>query len=91
MNALRRGVRNAFRNTIRSVGVIMILAVAVALAISMLIARDAVDTKISSVRASTGTSITVTPKGFFGFQGGGTPLTNADVTKLDVALRRHAS
>ena len=90
MSALRRGVRNAFRNTIRSVGVIVILAVAVALAISMLIARDAVDTKISSVRASTGTSITVTPKGFFGFQGGGTPLTNADVTKLtslsDVSL-----
>jgi putative ABC transport system permease protein len=75
-------VRNAFRNTIRSVGVIAILAVAIALAISMLIARDAVNTKISAVRASTGTTITVTPKGFFGFQGGGTPLTNADVAKL---------
>jgi putative ABC transport system permease protein len=67
---------------VRSVGVIIILAVAVALAISMLIARDAVDSKITSVRASTGTNVTVTPAGFFGLQGGGTPLTNADVAKV---------
>ena len=52
MNALRRGVKNTFRNAIRSVGVILILAVAIALAISMLIARDAVTKKIeTAVRA----------------------------------------
>lgn len=79
MNALRRGVRNAFRNIMRSVGVVTILGVAIALSISMLIARDAVSNKIDSVRASTGTSITVSPKGFFGFQGGGTPLTNKEI------------
>ena len=62
----------------RSVGVIVILAVAIALSISMLIARDAVTTKINSVRASTGNTITVSPKGFFGFSGGGTPLTTAE-------------
>lgn len=66
----------------RSVGVIVILAVAIALSISMLIARDAVNTKIQSVRASTGTTITVSPKGFFGFAGGGTPLTTAEVNPL---------
>jgi len=82
VNALRRGVKNAFRNTIRSVGVIVILAVAIALSISMLIARDAVNTKINSVRATTGNTITVSPKGFYGGFGGGTPLTNADVTKV---------
>ncbi len=83
MNALRRGVRNAFRNSIRSVGVVLILAVAIALAISMLIARDAVNTKIASVRASTGTTITVTPQGSFGFQSNGKTLTNADVAKVE--------
>jgi putative ABC transport system permease protein len=65
------------------VGVVLILAVAIALAISMLIARDAVNTKIASVRASTGTTITVTPQGSFGFQSNGKTLTNADVTKVE--------
>jgi putative ABC transport system permease protein len=67
----------------RSVGVIVILAVAITLSISMLIARDAVNTKINSVRASTGNTITVAPKGFFGFNGGGTPLKE---TKVDTLL-----
>jgi len=66
----------------RAVGVVVILAVAIALSISMLIARDAVTNKINSVRASTGNTITVSPKGFFGFNGGGTPLKESDVTDL---------
>ena len=66
----------------RSVGVVVILAVAIALSISMLIARDAVTTKIDTVRASTGNTITVSPKGFFGFQGGGTPLTTTQINGL---------
>lgn len=66
----------------RSVGVVVILAVAIALSISMLIARDAVTTKINSVRSSTGTTITVAPKGFFGFSGGGTPLTTTEINSL---------
>ena len=82
MNALRRGVRNAFRNAMRSVGVVVILAVAIALSISMLIARDAVTAKINTVRSSTGNTITVSPAGFFGGQGGGTPLTTAQITGL---------
>jgi putative ABC transport system permease protein len=56
----------------------------------MLIARDAVTSKIASVRSTTGTSITVSPAGFFGFQGGGTPLTNSQVDKL-VSLPHVAS
>ncbi len=83
MNALRRGIRNVFRNSMRAIGVIVILTVAIALSISMLIARDAVSSKINSVKASTGTTITVSPKGFFGFNGGGTPLSQ---TKVDALL-----
>lgn len=82
MSALRRGVRNAFRNAMRSVGVVVILGVAIALSISMLIARDAVSAKIAAVRSSTGNTITVSPAGFFGGQGGGTPLSNAQITGL---------
>ncbi len=82
MNAIRRGIRNTFRNATRSVGVVVILGVTIALSISMLIARDAVNTKIASVRASTGTTVTVSPAGFFGFQGGGTPLSNKQIDTL---------
>ncbi len=82
MNSLRRGVRNAFRNTMRSVGVVVILAVAIALSISMLIARSAVESKINSVRASSGTTITVSPAGAFGFAGSGTPLKASKVNAL---------
>ncbi len=66
----------------RSIGVVVILAVAIALSISMLIARDAVNTKINSVKASTGTTITVSPKGFFGFSGGGSALTTKEINGL---------
>ncbi len=82
MNALRRGVRNAFRNTMRSVGVVVILAVAIALSISMVIARGAVSAKINAVRSSTGNTITVSPAGFFAGQGGGNPLSTAQITGL---------
>jgi putative ABC transport system permease protein len=82
MGSIKRGVRNTFRNTIRTVAVVTILAVAIALSISMLIARGAVSAKIASVRDSTGTTITVSPKGFFGFQGGGSPLSASTVTSL---------
>jgi putative ABC transport system permease protein len=66
----------------RSVGVVVILAVAIALSISMLIARSAVETKINSVRSSAGTTITVSPSGAFGFAGSGTPLKAAKVNAL---------
>jgi putative ABC transport system permease protein len=66
----------------RSIGVVVILAVAITLSISMLIARDAVDSKINSVKASSGTTITVAPKGFFGFNGGGTPLKETKINTL---------
>ncbi len=66
----------------RSIGVVVILAVAIALSISMLIARDAVTSKINSVKSSTGTTVTVSPKGFFGFNGGGTPLKATTIDAL---------
>ncbi len=82
MNALMRGVRNAFRNSMRTVGVVVILAVAFALAISMTIARDAVNAKIASVRSSTGNTISVNSAGSFGFQGSGNYLSESKVNGL---------
>lgn len=82
MNPLTRGVRNTFRNGIRAFSIIAILAVIIGLALAMLIARGAVNDKIASVKSSIGNTITVSPAGVRGFEGGGTPLTSADVAKI---------
>jgi len=82
MNPLSRGFRNTFRNGIRAFSIIAILAVIIGLALTMLIARGAVNDKITSVKSSIGNTITVSPAGVRGFQGGGTPLTSDDVAKI---------
>ncbi|MDQ6754690.1 MAG: FtsX-like permease family protein [Actinomycetota bacterium] len=81
MSVLARSVGNAFRNKIRSGAVVVILAVAIGLALSMLVANQAVADRITSLKGSVGNNLTVNPAGSRGGQGGGEPLTSADVTK----------
>lgn len=86
MNIISRGIRNAFRNTIRSGSIIIILALSIGLVIAMLAARQAVQDKITSVKSNTGNTITISPAGVRGFDGGGNPLTSdqlAKVAKID--------
>jgi len=82
MNIISRGIRNAFRNTIRSGSIIIILALSIGLVIAMLAARQAVQDKIASVKANTGNTITVSPAGVRGFDGGGNPLTSDQLAKV---------
>lgn len=82
MNIISRGIRNAFRNTIRSGSIIIILALSIGLVIAMLAARQAVQDKITSVKANTGNTITVSPAGVRGFDGGGNPLTSDQLAKV---------
>lgn len=86
MNILSRGIRNAFRNSIRTIGIVIILALSVGLALSMMVARAAVEAKITSVKQSVGTSITINPAGARGFEGGGSALTTSDLSSVaDIA------
>ena len=78
MNVFARSMGNAFRNKVRSAAVIVILAVAIGLALSMLVANQAVARKVEDLKASVGTTITINPAGARGFQGGGEPLTADD-------------
>jgi putative ABC transport system permease protein len=82
MNAFSRGIRNAFRNTIRTFSIVIILGLSVGLALSMLVARQAVQEKISIVKSSVGNTISISPAGSRGFQGGGEPLTMAMISKV---------
>jgi len=82
MSTTTRGVKNAFRNTIRSISITAILALTIALALVMLLSLKAVQARIDDVKSSVGTTVTVTPAGARGFQGGGEPLTAAEITKI---------
>ena len=82
MNMISRGARNAFRNIIRTGSIVIILGISIGLALSMLVARQAVTTKIDTVKESVGNTVSVSPAGARGFEGGGEPLTSAQATKL---------
>lgn len=82
MNVVSRGIRNAFRNTIRTFSIVVILGLSVGLALAMLVARQAVQQKITTVKSTIGNTISISPAGARGFQGGGEPLTADELAKV---------
>jgi len=82
MNGLWRGVKNAFRNKVRTVSIVLILGLSTGLALSMLVANQAVGDKIDAVKASVGSTVSISPAGVRGFEGGGDPLTAEDIAKI---------
>lgn len=82
MNPVTRGIRNAFRNQIRTFSIVIILGLSIGLSLSMLVARQAVQDKIGSVKSSIGNTISISPAGAQGFQGGGEPLTTDQLNKI---------
>src|SRR5665213_1241224 len=82
MNAFSRGVRNAFRNQIRTFSIVIILGLSVGLALAMLLAHQAVGQKINSVKSSVGNTVSVSPAGVRGFEGGGNTLTEAQLSPV---------
>lgn len=86
MNPFNRGMRNAFRNVIRTGSIVIILSISIGLIIAMLAARQAVQAKIDTVKSSVGNTISVSPAGVMGFEGGGEALTADQISKLsDIA------
>lgn len=86
MNVATRGIRNAFRNSTRTISIVVILGLSIGLSLTMLIAHKAVDQKITSVKSSIGNTVSISPAGFRGMQGGGDPLTAdqlSSIAKLD--------
>src|SRR6266568_936804 len=82
MNAVTRGIRNAFRNVVRTVSIVVILGLSVGLALAMLVAHRAVGQKIASVQSSVGNTVSISPAGVRGFEGGGNPLTQAQLASV---------
>lgn len=82
MNTVSRGIRNAFRNMIRTGSIVIILGLSIGLIIAMLAAKQAVTERITSVKSSSGNTITISPAGTRGFEGGGTALTADQIAKV---------
>lgn len=86
MNVLTRGMRNAFRNPVRTLSIVVILGLSIGLSLAMLIANQAVSDKIDSVKASVGNTITIQPAGYSPMSDANNALSGSDldkVTKLD--------
>lgn len=83
MNVFSRGIRNAFRNSVRTFSIVVILGLSIGLALAMLVARASVQEKIRSVKSSIGNTVNISPAGAQGFMGGGEPLTNVQLDKLN--------
>lgn len=82
MNVITRGVRNAFRNGVRTVSIVVILGLSIGLSLTMLVAHQAVGQKIASVKSSIGNTVSVSPAGVNGFDGGGNPLTTTQINEV---------
>lgn len=83
MGPIKRGVKNAFRNVTRTVAIVFILSVSICLALVMLLSMKTVTSKIESVKSSVGNTVTVTPAGVRGFEGGGNLLTTTDAKGVE--------
>ena len=82
MNVFSRGIRNAFRNQVRTIAVVGILSLSIGLSLAMLVAHKAVDQKINSVKASAGNTITISPAGFSNFSQVNNALTTTLLSKV---------
>jgi len=75
-------MRNAFRNGVRTGSIVLILGLSIGLSLTMLVAHRAVGQKIASVKSSIGDTVSVTPAGVNGFEGGGNPLTSTQINQI---------
>lgn len=82
MGAIVRGAKNAFRNVVRTSGVVVILAISICLSLVMLLSLKTVQQKISDVKSSIGNIVTVSPAGIRGFEGGGELLTTENIATI---------
>jgi putative ABC transport system permease protein len=84
MNVISRGIRNAFRNVIRTFSLVVILGLSIGLSLTMLIAHQAVSNKIASVKSAIGNTVSIAPAGFSGFSQVNNTLTTAELAKVAV-------
>ena len=82
MTAAGRGIRNAFRNAVRTISVVLILGLAIGLSFVMLIAHHSVAGKVATTLSSIGNTVTIGPSGFSAGGQPGKDLTTAELAPI---------
>ncbi|HVV26023.1 MAG TPA: FtsX-like permease family protein [Candidatus Saccharimonadales bacterium] len=82
MSPVSRGIRNAFRNGVRTLSIIIILGLSIGLCLTMLVANKAVSNKIASVKSAIGTTVTISPAGFNPGSQANNALTTSELSKV---------
>jgi putative ABC transport system permease protein len=82
VNVISRGIKNTFRNGLRTLSFSIILAISMGMGFAMLLANQAVHARLNDLRTRIGNTISVHPAGIFGTEGGGKPLTDKEVDAL---------
>jgi putative ABC transport system permease protein len=86
MTAVGRGIRNAFRNAVRTVSVVVILGLAIGLSFVMLIANHSVTGKVATTLSSIGNTVAIGPPPF---SAGGQPGKNLTTAELAPIAHLH--
>ncbi len=82
MNVVSRGVRNAFRNQVRTLSIVLILSLSIGLSLVMLIAHQAVGQKIKDVKSQVGNTINIQPAGYNPLSQANNALTTDNLNKV---------
>lgn len=100
MTTVGRGIRNAFRNAVRTISVVVILGLSIGLSFVMLAAHHSVTGKVATTLSSIGNTVTIGPPGYAAGGLLGKKLTTAElapiahlqgVTSIDGSLNGAAS
>ena len=87
MTAAGRGIRNAFRNAVRAVSVVVILGLAMGLGRVMLIASHSVTGQVATTLSSIGNTVAISPPLY---SVGGQPARNLTTAELAPIAHLHA-
>lgn len=82
MTTVGRGIRNAFRNAVRTISVVVILGLTIGLSFVMLTAHHSVTDKVATTLSSIGTTVTIGPPGYAAGMQLGKNLTVAELAPI---------
>jgi putative ABC transport system permease protein len=82
MTTAGRGIRNAFRNAVRTISVVVILGLSIGLSLVMLTARHTVTAKVATTLSSIGNTVTIGPPGYAAGMQLGKNLTTAQLAPI---------
>lgn len=82
MTTAGRGIRNAFRNAVRTISVVVILGLSIGLSFVMLTAHHTVTDKVATTLSSIGNTVTIGPPGYAAGMQLGKNLTTAELAPI---------